>query len=40
MREVEVRFEVGMRVNTEIKPRTTARTEATVYGWDSCYDKE
>lgn len=38
MNEVEVRFEVGMRVN--IKDRTTARTEARLYGWDSCFDKE
>lgn len=40
MNEVEVRFEVGMRVNIEIKDRTTARTEARLYDWDSCFDKE
>lgn len=38
--EAEVRFEVGMRVNVGIKDRTTARIEARLHGWDSCFDKE
>ena len=37
--EAEVRFEVGMRVNIGIKDRTTARIEARLHGWDSCFDK-
>ena len=38
--KAQVRFEVGKRVNIRIKDRTTARTEARLHGWDSCFDKE